>query len=98
MQSKVQRIIRRIYDEVHAALWATLCVGTIYVAIFIVPHLPEIRAKADSRRIQEVTAENRFYCNKWGMPEGTNRFTLCELDLQKIRATAERRISSDDFF
>jgi hypothetical protein len=98
MRSNAKRIIRRIYDEVHAALWALLCVGTAYVLVFVIPNLQEIRARAELRRAQEITAEDRFYCSKWGMPEGTRLFMPCALDLQKIRAEAERRMSSDDFF
>jgi hypothetical protein len=75
-----------------------LCAGTAYVLVFVVPRLPEIGAKAELQRIQNIAAENRFYCGKWGMPEGTRFFTLCALDLQRIRAETERRLSSESFF
>lgn len=98
LRPNVQRIIHRIYAEVYAALWAMLCAGTVYFLVFIVPHFPEIAAKAELQRIRDIAAEDNFYCNKWGMPEGTPRFISCTLDLHRIRAEAERRISSDDLF
>ena len=98
MRINIQKVIHRVYDEVHAALWAVLCAGIAYILIFVVPHVPEIRAKAELLRIREIADENRFYCEKWGMPEGTHRFMLCTLDLQKIRAEAERRILNENSF
>lgn len=95
--SKIRTIVEAAYDNVHAALWATLCVFTLYTIVFVVPGIPAARARMERARLSEIAAENRFYCEKWGMPAGTHRHVLCTLDLQQIRASVERRIGLDDF-
>jgi hypothetical protein len=92
---KTWAIIHRIYDNAHAALWAALLVFVLYFAVFVAPKLPEARARVERERIQEISAENRFYCEKWKIPEGTHEHTLCTLDLQEIRAKVEQRIADD---
>ena len=55
----------------------------------------EARATLERQRAQQIVEENKFYCEKWGMRAGTHEHTLCTLDLQAIRATAEQRIADD---
>jgi hypothetical protein len=95
--TKVRRIVEAAYDNVHAALWATLCIFLLYAIVFIVPSIPAARTRMKLQRLSEIAAENRFYCEKWGMPVGTHRHVLCTLDLQTIRANVERRIDPDNF-
>jgi hypothetical protein len=85
-------MIHSIYDNVNIALWAILITFVVYFSIFVLPHVPEARAKAEVLRALEISAENRTVCEKWGMRDGTHEHTLCTLDLQNIRAMAERRI------
>ncbi len=95
--SKIRTIVEAAYDNVHAALWAALCVFVLYAIVFAIPGIPAARARMESQRLAEITAESRFYCEKWGIPAGTHRHVLCTLDLQKIRANVIRRIDLDDF-
>ena len=95
--SKIRRIVETIYDNVHAALWAILCVYVLYTAVFVMPGIPAARARLEGQRLSEIAAENRFYCEKWGMPVGTHKQVLCTLDLQTIRANVERRMNLDNF-
>jgi hypothetical protein len=92
---KIRAIIHRIYDSVHIAIWALGFAMIAYLIVFIIPHLPEARARAERERIQEISVENKFYCEKWKMPEGTHEHTMCTLDLQAIRAKVEQRMADD---
>jgi hypothetical protein len=92
-------LLRRIYDEVPAALWAILLVLISYFIIFVVPKIPEARDRAEMLRAQEISAEHEWYCNRWGMGPGTERHNQCLSDLQQFRAAVDRRIADEiDFF
>lgn len=93
-----REILSRIYDEVHAALWAGLAAFLIFFMVVIVPKLPEARAKAESQRILEIAAEHSFYCNKWGMGVGTKGYAQCIRDLQVFRAVVEKRVADETSF
>jgi hypothetical protein len=97
MPHDIKKAVRRIYGEINAALWALLCVATLYVAVFVLPHVREFWSRAERQLAQEIAAENSLYCGKWGMTRGTPKFESCALDLQKIRAAAERRLAESDF-
>jgi hypothetical protein len=58
--------VGRLYDNAEAALWATLLAFVIYSIVFIIPKVPDIRARSESVRAQEIAAENEFYCEKFG--------------------------------
>jgi len=90
-------IIHWIYDNVHAALWAVLA-ALIVTIIVGLPRILENRAIAEQRRAAEISNENRYYCEKWGMPAGTDKHASCVLDLQEIRAKEEQRIANDNNF
>jgi len=97
MSEKTWQVIHRIYDYAETAALALLCSFALYFTLFILPHVPEIRAGIESQRILEIASENRLYCEKWGMHEGTQSYLQCTLDLQRIRANVERRIDGDLF-
>jgi hypothetical protein len=87
-------LVRKIYDIVHAAFWALLAA---WIAMFIInfPRILDARAVVQRQLLQEISDENRFYCEKWGMKSSTHAHTLCTLDLQEIRAREGARIASD---
>jgi hypothetical protein len=91
----IKFLIQRIYDEVHIALWALAAAGTLYFLLFLVPRLPEINAQMERARIAEIAAENKLYCERWGMPAGTRRHIQCTLDLDELRAGIERRFAEN---
>jgi hypothetical protein len=80
------------------AIWAFTIAGTFCFSIFVLPKLPELRARADWLRAEEISAESDFYCEKWGMTRGTHEHTLCTFDLQEIRANVEKRFAADNDF
>ena len=92
---KTWAIIHSIYDNVQMALWALLWAWVLYFGFVVLPRFPQAQAIAESQRILEISAENRFYCEKWGMQEKTHEYTQCMLDLQEIRAKVEQRIAAD---
>jgi hypothetical protein len=84
-----------IYDNVHLAIWSLALSGLVCFVIFIIPKMPDARARAGLLRAQEISAENKYYCEKWGMLEGTHGHTACVLDLRDLRAKIERRMAED---
>jgi hypothetical protein len=61
----------------------------------MIRNAPEVRAAAQERRATEITAENRAFCEKWGMRFGTAAHTECTRDLDAIRASQEKRLAAD---
>ena len=92
-----RRRTRRIYHTVHVALWALLAAWVV-IMISNLSNASKARATAERQRAQEISEENRLYCEKWGMKAGTHEHTVCTLDLQEIRAKVERRIADDMAF
>jgi hypothetical protein len=90
-------IICRVYDTVHMALWALLIAGTLFLLLNI-PRMREARVIAEAQRAQEISQENKFYCEKWGMRAGTHEHLICMMDLDAIRAKVEQRIADDNNF
>ncbi len=88
-------LARSIYDNVHLALWAALVAFVLYFVAFVAPKLPEVAARAERLRIQEIAAEHEQYCAKWQMGLGTKMHDQCILNLQEFRAKVEQRIADE---
>jgi hypothetical protein len=95
LSPKTWTVIHRVYDNVHAALWAALCAAVLMFAAVVGPQIPRAQAAAQAKRLLDVAAENRAYCEKWGMAAGTAKQAQCLLDLQGLRAEVENRIAED---
>jgi hypothetical protein len=89
--NKVWETISRVYDNVHAALWATLLAAVIYFAIFVLPKVPAMREQYQRDRAQEIADENALYCKKLNMKGGTAAYNECLLILGDFRAKVEQR-------
>jgi hypothetical protein len=85
--------VQWIYDQVHLALWAILAALVLFFLAFIAPRLPEVAARAERLRIQEISQENEDYCAKWQMGRGTKMHDQCILDLQELRWKAQNRFA-----
>ena len=59
------------------------------------PRIVDAQRVSQRQLLQEISDENRFYCEKWGVKTGTHEHTLCTLDLQEIRAREGARVASD---
>jgi Na+/H+ antiporter NhaC len=96
--NRVWELIGHVYNNVYAALWATLLAFVIYLGIFVIPMMPSIQ-EHQRVRAQEIADENALYCKKLNMKVGTQAFNECLLVLGDFRLKVEQRISSenDDF-
>jgi len=90
-------LVGRIYDVVHVALWSGLFAFVIFFCLFVLPQVPQSRAKMEAVRILELQAENDAYCEKWGFARGGRKHQECVLDLQALRTKIEQRAVDDVF-
>jgi len=92
-----RKLVGRIYDVVHVALWSGLFAFVIFFCLFVLPQVPQSRAKMEAVRILELQAENDAYCEKWGFPRGGRKHEECVLDLQALRTKIDQRALDDVF-
>lgn len=98
-RTKSEILAKRIYDNLHMALWATLTAFVLWFVVFVVPHLPEIHARAEGLRGQEAAAEQDLYCGKLGMGPNSAMYDRCISDLAEYRSRVEQRMADEsDFF
>lgn len=86
-------LAKKIYDNVHMALWATLAAFVLWFAIFVVPDLPEIHVRAKRLRATQVAAEQDVTCAKLGIGPKSPMYDRCISNLQQYRARLERRFA-----
>jgi len=55
----------------------------------------DARVRAEAQRVQEVSEQNKLYCEKWGMPARSHEHVICTMDLDHIRQEIEQRIADD---
>lgn len=96
--SNAMVVVRQVYDWIESALWAGLIAFVIFFLVDVVPNLPEAARRAESMRALKIVAENRAYCEKWGMRSGTHAHALCTVDLQELRKSIECDLSEDGVF
>ena len=94
--TKLSSTIVKIYDTVHAALWAVGVALVIFFCVFTLPGMMQFSADLEAKRIQAIAAENKRYCEKWHFPAGTHEHSLCVLDLNELRAKIQQRQIEDD--
>jgi hypothetical protein len=88
-------LVRVIYDEVNLALWALAVALLCYVVIFILPKMPEARARAEMLRAEQINAENEWYCRRWHMGPATEMHEQCIMDLQQLRTSIDNRMAEE---
>ena len=79
-------------------MWATLLAFVIYFIVLIIPKVPEIRAKNEIIRVEEIAAENSSFCEKLGIKRGTDKYNQCLLDVGQFRLNVEKRIDGENEF
>jgi hypothetical protein len=79
-------------EVLRMAFWG-VCGALAVVAVAMVHDAPQARAAAERQVAAEVAAENRAYCEKWGMRAGTREHVICTLDLDEIRARQAKRLA-----
>jgi hypothetical protein len=95
---KSQEIVGRIYDNVEIASWAMLLAFVIYFIAFVIPKAPEIQARGERIRAQEIAAEDSSFCEKLGLKQGTDKYNQCLLDVGAFRLKVEKRIEDENEF
>ncbi len=88
--------VGRIYDNVEAALWTLLIIFLIYFITFLVPKMPQVWARNERIRVQEIAAEQEAYCAKLGIEPGTAKYAQCLLVLSDFRSKIEKRIAEEN--
>jgi hypothetical protein len=78
--------------------WKVISAGTaVVLAVFVVLWLARAasgeRALAEQQRMEEMAAESRTLCAKWGMPIGSPKYADCSADIEALRASHARRIA-----
>jgi hypothetical protein len=90
-------LIGRIYDHVEIALWAGLVAAVAAFAVFVVPGLPAAQQRSEAERLAAFEQECHFYCTKWGLEQGTRRYSTCVSDLRQFRTSIVRQLAANDF-
>jgi hypothetical protein len=88
-------IIRRLYHEVHTALWAILIAFLFFFPTVVLPQIKNSRAAYEAQLSAEISAENDFYCRRFGMQPGTLAYRSCRDDLRLLRASVEKRVAAE---
>ena len=70
-----------------------VCGALAVVAAVMIQRAPQVRAATEQQMGAEIAAENRAYCEKWGMRAGTREHAACTLDLDEIRARHSKRFA-----
>ena len=92
-------LAQKIYDGVHAALWAVLTACVLYCIVFVLPRVSEIRRNVEMRQANEIAAEDEFYCSKLGMGKGAQRHNECLFYIGEFHSKVEERSADNtDFF
>ncbi len=80
-----------LLDALSAALWACALVMAVFAAYILSPFGARDRDDARERMSAEIRMESRTFCEKFGMPAGTEQHLQCVLELDKIRENQDRR-------
>ena len=93
-------LIQKIYDEVHAALWAMLVAFVLWFSVLVVPTFPQMHARAEMLHDHEIATEQDLYCEKLAMGPKTAMYRKCISSLEEYRAKIQQDITdgSDLFF
>ena len=77
-------VVRRIYGIVRVVLAVFLAIEVVG-AVYVVLHVPSIRAQFARDGADEREAEAATYCTRWGFTQGTYEYGTCAVDLDQIR-------------
>jgi hypothetical protein len=97
LSPRTLKTIRLAYSTAHVFLWCLLAIWAA-VLLFSIPRISEARAVAERELAQQISAENRFFCEKWGLRANTHEHVICTMDLNDIRARTEERLTEDRMF
>ena len=90
-------------QQTNIVTWKVISIGTaVVLAVFLVLWLARTaegeRAFLAQKNLEEMAAENRALCAKWGMPIGSPKYADCAADIEALRASHERRLAVSEPF
>jgi hypothetical protein len=80
-----------IYDCGNHAAWAAVASSVVLFLYAVVYAFPNARLAALQQAREVVEQENRAFCEKHGVPFGTQEHMLCAEDLMDVRANERQR-------
>ncbi len=93
--SPIYRVLLQAYEWGNSLMWALAILSVPFWLYVVLYAAPEAQIVAQQQRQDAIWRENRFFCERHGMPAGTREHAQCVEDLMKIRAQEERRIASE---
>lgn len=93
--SPICRVLFQAYEWGNSLMWALAMLSVPFWLYVVIYAAPEAQMIAQQQQQDAIWRENRFFCEKHGMPAGTREHTQCTKDLMEIRAREEQRIASD---
>lgn len=97
MTEQKATLLGLIYDHVELALWASLVAGVAVFAVFVAPGIPAAQQRSEAARLAAFQHECEFYCTKWGLRAGTQRYSACLSDLRQFRTSVLKQIADGEF-
>ncbi len=85
----------RLTTGVSLGLIALAVIGFV---VWITHNGAAARAVIEQQRSDEIAAESRAFCEKWGMASGTQQHIQCVADLRAIRERHIKRTEEDYAF
>ena len=90
-------------EQTNIVTWKVISTGTaVVLAVFLVLWLARTaegeRTLIAQQNLEDMAAESRALCAKWGMPIGSPKYADCAADLEALRANHERRMAVSEPF
>ncbi len=83
-----------LLDGLFAALWTCVVAMAVFAVYILSPFGARDRDAAREQISAEIRMESRAFCEKLGMPVGTEQHLQCVLELDKIRANEDQRTNA----
>jgi hypothetical protein len=87
--------LARLYEWGDCLMWS-LAVLSVPFWLYVVAYaVPEAKMVAQQQQQDDTWRENRFFCERYGMPAGTPEHIRCIKDLTGIRTQERRRVGAE---
>ena len=84
-------IIRWFLIGLQSFMWACAILLAVLAIYILSPAGARDRANAEQRMLGEIADESLSFCEKFGMPVGTEPHQRCVIELQRIRENEDQR-------
>jgi len=83
---------RTVWSWTPAIVFGT---AVIALAIHATVYAPAMWRTAELLKAEQIDQENRTFCEKFGMPHGSERFAACQASLGEIRQWHADRLAAE---